>query len=145
MIVGGGAGGAELAKKLGSTLGKRKQAEITLLDAKLTHIWKPLLHEVAAGMLNTNAEELEYLDHAYKNHYQFRLGRMDGIDRESKEILVASTTDEKGLELIPRRRFKYDTLIIAVGSLTNHFNIPGVAENCLFLDSLEHAQILINT
>ena len=97
------------------------------------------MHEVAAGILNTSAEELEYLDHAYKNHYQFRLGRMDGIDRENKEILVAPTTDEKGSELIPRRRFKYDTLIIAVGSLTNHFNIPGVAENCLFLDSLEQA------
>ncbi len=140
VIVGGGAGGAELAKKLGSTLGKRKQADITLLDSKLTHIWKPLLHEVAAGMLNTGADELEYMDHAYKNHYRFRLGYMDGIDRESKEILVAPTTDKKGSEIIPRRRFKYDTLIIAVGSLTNHFNIPGVAENCLFIDSLEEAK-----
>ena len=49
VVVGGGAGGLVLATKLGHTLGKRKQARITLIDAVLTHVWKPLLHEVAVG------------------------------------------------------------------------------------------------
>lgn len=140
IIVGGGAGGAELATKLGRSLGKKQKAEITLVDAKFTHVWKPLLHEVAAGTLNASIEEMEYLDHAHKNHYQFRLGYVDGVDRESQEILIAPTYDEKGVELIQRRRFKYDTLILAVGSLTNHFDIQGVKENCLFLDSLQEAE-----
>lgn len=139
IIVGGGAGGAELAKKLGHSLGKHKKAEITLVDAKLTHIWKPLLHEVAAGTLNASIEEIEYLDHAHKHHYQFRLGFVDGVNRDTQEILVAPTTDKNDVEIIPRRSFHYDTLILAVGSLTNHFNIEGVAENCLFLDSLQEA------
>lgn len=139
VIIGGGAGGAELAKKLGNSLGKRKRVDITLVDAKLTHIWKPLLHEVAAGTLNTSIEEMEYLDHARKNDYNFRLGYVDGVDRDTQEILVAPTIDKEGRQIIPHRRFRYDTLIIAVGSLTNHFNIKGVAEHCLFLDSLQEA------
>jgi len=139
IIVGGGAGGVELAKKLGNKLGKKGIAEITLVDAKLTHIWKPLLHEVAAGTLNSSAEEMEYLDHAQKNHYQFRLGYVDAVDRVTQEISIEACIDNKGVEIIPRRRFHYDTLILAVGSLTNHFNVPGVKEHCLFLDTLEEA------
>ena len=54
VIVGGGAGGLELATRLGRTLGKRGKARVTLVDANLTHIWKPLLHEVAAGSLNSS-------------------------------------------------------------------------------------------
>ena len=38
VIVGGGAGGLELATKLGDTLGKNKQAEITLIDCTKTHV-----------------------------------------------------------------------------------------------------------
>ena len=53
VIVGGGAGGLGLATQLGHKLGKAKKARITLVDAHLTHIWKPLLHEVAAGTLNS--------------------------------------------------------------------------------------------
>ena len=139
IIVGGGAGGAELARKLGKTLGKRKKARITLVDNCLVHVWKPLLHEIAAGTLNACAEEIEYLDHALINHYEFRLGSMEGVDRENQEIILAPTLNEDGDELIPARRFHYDTLIISVGSETNHFNIPGVKENSLFLDSLRQA------
>jgi NADH dehydrogenase FAD-containing subunit len=48
VIVGGGAGGLELATRLGDTLGRRRQADITLIDCKRTHVWKPKLHEIAA-------------------------------------------------------------------------------------------------
>ncbi|MEE9309701.1 MAG: NAD(P)/FAD-dependent oxidoreductase [Cocleimonas sp.] len=139
MIVGGGAGGAELARKLGRKFGKNKKAIITLVDNCLVHLWKPLLHEVAAGTLNACSEEIEFLEHARINHYQFRLGSMEGVDREKQEVLLAPTYNEDGLELIPARRFHYDTLIISVGSQTNHFNISGVKEHCLFLDSLKQA------
>ena len=139
LVVGGGAGGAELAKKLGHKFGKRKKAEITLIDAKMTHIWKPLLHEVAAGTLDSSVEAMQYMDHAHRHHYKFQLGYMDQVDRESQHISLAPTLDEDGEVFIPRRSFRYDTLIIAVGSLTKHFNIEGVVEHCKFLDSLEEA------
>jgi NADH dehydrogenase len=58
IIVGGGAGGLELATKLGKQLGKRKYANITLVDNSLTHLWKPLWHEVAAGTLLSHEDEL---------------------------------------------------------------------------------------
>ncbi len=134
VVVGGGAGGLELVTKLGKTLGKKKLAHITLIDSTLTHIWKPLLHEVAAGSLNSHDDETGYLAHAHWHHYRFRLGSVDSIDRENKRVSTKPTLDDEGNEYIPRRSFDYDTLVIAVGSETNHFNIEGVKENCYFLD-----------
>lgn len=86
VIVGGGAGGLELATQLGNTLGKHQKAQITLIDRSLSHIWKPLLHEIAAGTLNPHAEETNYFAHAKKHHYQFILGQFETIDREKKNI-----------------------------------------------------------
>lgn len=139
VIIGGGAGGLELATGLGNRLGKRKLAHITLVDAELTHLWKPLLHEVAAGTLNSHEDELDYLAQGHWHHFRFRLGRVDKIDRAKKEISTAPTLDETGEEMIPRRSFSYDTLIIAVGSITNDFNIKGVKEYCYFLDHRREA------
>lgn len=85
VIVGGGAGGLELATRLGKTLGKRGTASVMLVDANLTHIWKPLLHEVAAGSLNSSEDELNYVAQAKWNHFEFQLGRMSGLDRAQKK------------------------------------------------------------
>jgi NADH dehydrogenase len=51
VVVGGGAGGLELATQLGESLGKSGRARITLVDRSRTHIWKPLLHSFATGDL----------------------------------------------------------------------------------------------
>lgn len=141
IIVGGGAGGLELATKLGNKLGKKNKARITLVDCELTHVWKPLLHEIAAGTLNSYEDEVSYLALAHKNHFMFRLGRMDRLDRNTKEISLAPTLDKDGVEYIPRRTFKYDTLIFAVGSQTNDFGIKGVKQHCMFLDTRIEADI----
>jgi len=140
VIVGGGAGGLELATRLGKTLGKKGSAAVTLVDANLTHIWKPLLHEVAAGSLNSYEDELNYVAQAKWNHFQFQLGRMTGLDRATRQIHLAATLDENGLELVPARSLEYDSLVIAVGSTTNDFNTLGAADHCLFLDSRAQAE-----
>ncbi len=140
VIVGGGAGGIELATKLGKKIGKKKRAEITLVDASRTHIWKPLLHEVAAGTFDSHENQIEYLAQAANNGFRFRLGRMTGIDRERQVIKVAPTYNDQGKELIPAREFGYDTLIIGVGSISNDFGITGVRDHCLFLDTHEQAE-----
>ena len=140
LIVGGGAGGLELATRLGKTLGKRDLAKIVLIDANLTHIWKPLLHEVAAGSLNSSADELNYVAQAKWNHFEFQLGCMIGLDRAHKQIRLAATLDEQGEPLTPERTLDYDSLVIAVGSTTNDFGTPGAAEHCLFLDTREQAE-----
>ncbi|SDG50424.1 NADH dehydrogenase [Pseudomonas benzenivorans] len=140
VIVGGGAGGLELATRLGRTLGKRGQARVTLVDANLTHIWKPLLHEVAAGSLNSSEDELNYVAQAKWNHFEFQLGRMAGLNRAERRISLAATLDERGEVLVPERELGYDSLVLAVGSSTNDFGTTGAAEHCLFLDTREQAE-----
>lgn len=140
VIVGGGAGGLELATRLGRKLGRRKLADVTLVDAQRTHIWKPLLHEVAAGTLDSHEDELEYLAQASTSGFRFRLGRMIDLDRERKQIRVATTLTRSGEEMIPERVFPYDLLVIAVGSVSNDFSVPGVQEHCHFLDSTQQAE-----
>ena len=140
VIVGGGAGGLELATRLGKTLGKKGTASVTLVDANLTHIWKPLLHEVAAGSLNSYEDELNYVAQAKWNNFQFQLGRMTGLDRTVKQVHLAATLDENGAELVPARSLDYDSLVLAVGSTTNDFGTKGAAEHCLFLDTRKQAE-----
>lgn len=140
VVVGGGAGGLELATRLGRKLGRKGRAEITLVDRAWTHMWKPLLHEVAAGTLDVHEDEVEYLAQAHISGFRFRYGRMTGLDRAAREITVAATVDENGVELLPERRLGYDTLVIAVGSVSNDFGVQGVKEHCLFLDTTEQAE-----
>jgi NADH dehydrogenase len=140
VVVGGGAGGLELVTSLGNKLGKKRKARITLVDAGLTHVWKPLLHEVASGSLDASANEINYRAHARKHHYEFQLGRMSGLDRQNKHVVIAPFHDVDGTEVVPERHIPYDTLVIAVGSTANDFGTPGAQDNCLFLDSLDQAR-----
>ena len=140
IVVGGGAGGLELVTKLGRKLGKKAKAEITLVDSTHTHIWKPLLHEVAAGTIDSHEDEIEYLSQAMCSGFRFRLGRMNGLDRKNKRISLASTINANGEEIIPQRNFDYDYLIIAVGSVSHDFGIKGVADNCFFIDTTSQAE-----
>lgn len=140
VVVGGGAGGLELATRLGDRLGRRGKARISLVDSARSHLWKPLLFEVAAGSLDSYADRLEYLAQAHWHHFRFHLGRMDGLDRERREIQLAPTLDQRGVEIMPRRTLHYDTLVIAVGSVANDFGVPGVREHCAMLDTPEQAR-----
>lgn len=140
VIVGGGAGGLELATRLGNSLGRKGKIAITLIDRSRTHVWKPLLHEIAAGSMDPDRHELDYMAQAHWHHFRFRLGSMDGLDRAKKEVYVAPYYDEDGVEMIPRRTFNYDTLIIAVGSTTNDFGIKGAREYSIALETQELAE-----
>ena len=140
VIVGGGAGGLELAVRLGKKLGKTRQASITLVDASPTHLWKPLLHQVAAGTLDSHADKREYFALARSHHFDFRLGRMEGLARADKQIYLAPVIDEDGEELLPRSSLSYDTLVIALGSQTNDFATLGAREHCIMLDTPASAE-----
>ncbi|WKY57203.1 NAD(P)/FAD-dependent oxidoreductase [Vibrio sp. SNU_ST1] len=139
IVVGGGAGGLELATKLGRTLGRKKRAQITLVDRKASHLWKPLLHEVATGSLDEGVDALSYRAHAKNHCFDFQMGSLNDIDRERKVIALSELTDEHGELLMPSRELEYDILVMALGSTSNDFNTPGVRDNCIFLDSPEQA------
>ncbi|VFN00739.1 MAG: NADH dehydrogenase [Candidatus Kentron sp. G] len=139
VIVGGGAGGLELATALGKKLGRKGLAEITLVDRKATHLWKPLLHEVATGSLDAGVDALSYRAHAANHGFQFQLGTMCGIDRDEKLIELAPILDDKGELVVESRQLPYDRLVLALGSVSNDFGTPGVGEHCIFLDAPEQA------
>ncbi|MCG8045452.1 MAG: NAD(P)/FAD-dependent oxidoreductase [Candidatus Thiodiazotropha endolucinida] len=139
IVVGGGAAGLELATRLGRKLGKPGRAEVTLIDATRSHVWKPLLHQVAAGTFDPAQHALGYLAHARWNHYRFRLGVMSDLDRVGRKVILAPLYNDKNEELIPSRSFAYDYLIFAVGSVSNDFGVPGVQEHCLMLDTKSQA------
>jgi NADH dehydrogenase len=140
VIVGGGAGGLELATRLGDSMGKRKLAEVTLIDKNRTHVWKPKLHEIASGSMDLSAHEVDYLAQAHWHHFRFRIGELTGLDRERREVRVAPYVDDEGREVTPDRVFGYDTLVLALGSLSNDFGTPGVREHALRLESKADAQ-----
>ena len=147
VIVGGGAGGLELATRMGHKLGKPRKALVTLVDKSRTHLWKPLLHQVAAGSMDLNDHEVDYLYQARWHHFQFRLGRMVGLDRSTHEIHLAPTLDDQGREVIPASSLPYDTLVLAVGSTTNDFGTPGAGDHAISLDTpgqaaLFHSRLL---
>ncbi|WP_413676378.1 NAD(P)/FAD-dependent oxidoreductase [Pantoea dispersa] len=140
VIVGGGAGGLELATQLGHKLGRKKKAEIILVDRNHSHLWKPLLHEVATGSMDEGIDALSYLAHARNHGFQFQLGSLTQINRETKTIELAEIRDAEGGLLVPQRELAYDRLVMALGSTSNDFGTPGVKDHCIFLDNPHQAR-----
>jgi NADH dehydrogenase len=143
VVVGGGAGGLELVTRLGDKYGRGKDVQITLVDRSLSHIWKPLLHEVAAGVMDTATHQLSYVAQANWHHFEFAAGEMIALDREARTIRLAAVpaaADEGEGDLLPERTLPYDTLVLALGSTTNFFGVPGAQENTIALDTVEQAE-----
>ncbi|MEO7743734.1 MAG: NAD(P)/FAD-dependent oxidoreductase [Usitatibacter sp.] len=141
VVVGGGAGGLELATKLGDRLGRSGRAHVTLVDRSRTHLWKPLLHEVAAGSMDMHDHQLDYLAQARWHRFTFALGALAGLDRNAHRITVAAVRDDEGQEILPERALPYDTLVIAVGSESNDFGTPGVREHAFTIDNAWQAHL----
>ena len=140
VIVGGGAGGLPLAAALGDKFGRRGVAEITLVDRYETHVWKPLLHEVAAGRMDADAHDVNYLALGHWHHFRFRQGAVGGVDRARRELTLQGVKDDEGREMLPERVIPYDMLVFCVGSTTNDFGVPGVATHAISLDTARDAK-----
>jgi NADH:ubiquinone reductase (H+-translocating) len=140
LVVGGGAAGLELVTRLGNRLGRRGRASVTLVECARTHMWKPLLHGVAAGSIDPGAYEVNYLAQAHWHGFRYHLGEMIGLDRARQQIHLAATLDDEGRQITPPRSVGYDTLVIAVGSITNDFSTPGVAEYAVALETQAQAE-----
>lgn len=141
LIVGGGAGGLELATRLGDTLGKKGRVQVTLVDKNRTHIWKPKLHEIAAGSMDLGLHAVDYLAQAHWHGFAFRLGELHGLDRERRVVQLRACCDDRGREVMPATELSYDTLVLAVGSLSNDFGTPGVREHAMRLESQADATL----
>ncbi|MDA8251926.1 MAG: NAD(P)/FAD-dependent oxidoreductase [Rhodospirillales bacterium] len=139
VVVGGGAAGLELVTRLGETLGRSGRAQVTLVERARTHLWKPLLHAVAAGSIDRAQHELNYLAQAHWHRFTYRYGEFVGLDRARRRIRLAATFDEEGREITPPRWLGYDTLVLAIGSITNDFGTPGAKDFAVPLETPEQA------
>ncbi len=137
LIVGGGAGGLELACKLGRKLGA---GQVVLVDSRLYHIWKPSLHEVAAGTLDINQEGLSYQMLAHDNSFTYVYGALTALDPVAKRITVGPVPAGPDEVLLPERCLEYDALVMAVGSISNYFGVPGAQEHTISLNATEDAE-----
>jgi NADH:ubiquinone reductase (H+-translocating) len=135
VVVGGGAAGLELVTQLGNRLGRRARASVTLVECARTHLWKPLLHAVAAGSIDPGEYEVNYLAQAHWHAFRYLFGEMIGLDRARKEVRLAATFDDEGRQITPPRSVGYDTLVIAIGSVTNDFGTRGVAQYAVPLET----------
>jgi len=140
VIVGGGAGGLELATRLGDKLGRANRAHVALIEKSRTHFWKPHLHELAAGSMDIGVYQTNYLAQSHWHFFRYRIGEMIGLDRARRIVHVAPFVDEDGDQVTSRRTFDYDTLVIAVGSLTNDFGTPGAREHAISLETPVEAE-----
>lgn len=148
VIIGGGAGGLVLATLLGRKLGRTRKANITLVDSQLTHIWKPLLHEVASGSLDPYRDELNYFAQAARSHFEFQPGTFTDLDRQRKVVLLDDFEDAGGDKVLAARELSYDYLVLAVGSTTNDFGTSGAQDFAVHLHTRDQAerfhQMLLN-
>lgn len=139
LVVGGGAAGLELVTRLGDRLRRRGKAQVALIERSRTHLWKPLLHEIAAGSMDPDWHEVDYLAQAHWHHFRYCFGEMVGLDRRARQVRLAAMFDDEGSQITPPRSFGYDTLVIAIGSTTNDFGTPGAKERAIALDTPEEA------
>jgi NADH:ubiquinone reductase (H+-translocating) len=140
VIVGGGIAGILLATRLGDQMGRSGQATVTLIDRSATHIWKPMLHTIAAGTRDVNQQPVIFLAHARQHSFTYQPGEMCGLDRQRREVQLAAVTAHDGGRVLEARAVPYDVLLLSLGSRANDFGVPGVVEHCHLIDSLQQAE-----
>lgn len=140
VIVGGGIAGILLATRLGDRLGRPGEAAVTLIDRSPTHIWKPMLHTIAAGTRDVNLQRVIYLAHARHHGFTYQPGEMCGLDRQLREVQLDAIRAQDGTLVLEPRTVPYDVLILSLGSRANDFGVPGVKEHCHLIDSQQQAE-----
>ncbi|WP_145646288.1 FAD-dependent oxidoreductase [Rhizobium sp. SG570] len=145
VVVGGGVAGLAIASTLGRRWKHREpmfsfSPSMTLIDADSAHVWKPMLHTIAAGTCDVSQQQTTYLAQARDAGFIYEPGELCGLDRAVREVAIAPLYERDGRLLVPARHVKYDTLILAVGSRTNDYATPGVNEHCLTIDSRRQAE-----
>ena len=138
VIVGGGVAGIDLATHLAGRRSGGTRLAVTLIDRESAHVWKPMLHTIAAGTRNVHLQQTPYVAHAAQHGFRYEPGAVEEVDRPGRTVRIAPI-DMEGRELIPARERPYDTLILSVGSVANDFGTPGVDRHCYRIESRSDA------
>ena len=131
LILGSGFGGLYTALHLEKKLRRNSDVELTLVNRENFFLFTPMLHEVAAGDLDLTHIVNPVRKLLRRTH--FFNGDIKSIDLKERRVIVAHADDNHDHEL------SYDYLVLALGSVTNFYNLPGLAENALTMKSLSDA------
>lgn len=137
VILGGGAGGLELA----SLLAARDDLDVTLVDREFGHVWKPRLHELGAGTVSSSLADLSFYMLAHLRGFRFEQGEVTALDRERREVRLGSIHVAGATVEMPERRLGYDLCVVALGGQTPA-PLPGVEEHAIRLDRKSDADAL---
>lgn len=138
LVIGGGVAGIEIASTIARKY-RREQIHVTLVDRDSAHIWKPMLHTIAAGTRNISQQQTSFVTQACEAGFAYLLGELESIQCAAKEVSLSTVYSEDGRALIPARNIPYDTLVLAIGSEANDFGTSGVATHCYRIDSRTQA------
>jgi NADH dehydrogenase len=129
VVLGGGFGGLHLVRRLERRL-RRGEIELTLVDRQNYHLFTPLLYQVCTGELPPHAVAYPLRDATAPAGFRFLQSEIAAIDLDKRSV---GTADGE---------LRYDHLVIALGSVTNDYGIPGVRENALPVKWLADAEAL---
>jgi NADH dehydrogenase len=123
-IVGAGFGGLRAAKEL-----KGLPVDVVLIDQNNYHTFQPLLYQVATAALDPEeiAHNVRGVFHRQGN-FSFRLGRVAGVDWTASELAMADGAP-----------VRFDYLVLAAGTVTSTFGVPGVEQHAFPLKSMDEA------
>jgi NADH dehydrogenase len=136
LILGGGFGGIYAAMRLDRSLAKDANVQITLVNRENFFLFTPMLHEVAASDL-----DLTHIVNPIRTllkRVNFFEADLRAIDLANQRVTVTHGSDGHSHDLA------YDFLLIAIGSKTNFFGLPGIEENAVTMKSLGDAIFLRN-
>lgn len=157
VILGAGFAGIYAAINLSKEL-EEKNADILLIDCNNYHLFKPMLHEVATGGVETNSIIQPIRKIMEGRNFNFLEGMAQVIDTEKKTVKVCEDCaectkleecdiEDFGLRLADvvknrRQEVAYDYLIITLGGSANYFGISGAKEFSFPLQELDDATAL---
>ena len=129
VIIGGGFGGLELAKRL-----RRSGMQIVLIDKHNYHQFQPLIYQVASAGMEPSSISFPYrrVFQKYKNLH-FRLAEVKGIDTERKEVITNIGS------------IGYDYVVLAAGATTNFYGNKEIEKAAMPMKSLSEATGIRNT
>lgn len=129
LIVGGGYTGFYTALKLQKRL-RRGEAEVTLVDPLPYMTYHPFLPEVAAGLIEARHVIVPLRRHLTKTHVV--QGRVVNVNHAKKTATIEPSAGKSYTT-------KYDHIVIAAGSVSRTFPVPGIAEEAFGMKSIEEA------
>ncbi|MFN8523756.1 MAG: NAD(P)/FAD-dependent oxidoreductase [Chloroflexota bacterium] len=132
LILGGGFAGLNTALKLEKLLARRADVQITLVNRDNYALFTPMLSEVAGGGIEPR--HIVNPIRRFLKRTEFREGVVRGIDLQLQAVHLEHPQSHEPMSL------GYDRLVVALGSVTNYRNLPGVADNAFALKTMADAQ-----